>query len=227
MLLFASGSLLAADPDLKDELQSVIKKLGQKENYGWRTTNDFGGFISTAEGKANKEGLIQVAVTFGENTTTAYLKGGKGAVKTPEEDWQSLSDLAAAVESEPGPRSFLVRRLQTYKAPAEQAADLASKLKSVKKQDGAYFGELTEEGAKDVLSFGRRRTGNAPEPKNAKGSVRFWSKDGVLTKYQMKLEGTVSFGGEERDLEGSVTVEIKEIGTTKLELPEAAKKKMS
>jgi len=37
----------------------------------------------------------------------------------------------------------------------------------------------------------------------------------------------VSFGGDEQDIEGTTTAEIKGVGKTKLELPEAAKKKLS
>ena len=46
----------------------------------------------------------------------AFLKGDKGAVKTSDQDWQSLEELAAAAGTEPGPRQFLVRRLKNFKA---------------------------------------------------------------------------------------------------------------
>ena len=121
---------------------------------------------------------------------------------------------------------FLVRRLQTFKAPAEVAQDLAGKVKELKKEGEVYSGELTEAGAKELLLFGRRR-GDAPEPKNAKGSVKIWTNDGQLSKYELKLQGTVNFGGDDQDLEGTTKAEIKDIGKTKLEVPEAAKKKLS
>jgi hypothetical protein len=155
------------------------------------------------------------------------LKDGKGAVKMGDQDWQSMAELASAAGSEPGPRQFLLRRLQNYKAPAAEAGDLAVKTKDLKKDGEAYASDLTEAGAKELLSFGGRRGGNAPEPKNAKGSVKFWVKDGLLAKYELKLQGTVSFNGEDRDMDRTTTVEIKDIGTAKLEVPDAAKKKLS
>ena len=39
--------------------------------------------------------------------------------------------------------------------------------------------------------------------------------------------GTVRFGDNDRDLDGTTTVEIKDIGTTKIEIPDAANKKLS
>jgi len=84
-------SLLAADP--KEEVTAAAKKLGQKDNYSWKTTLDFGNFNTTTEGKANQEGLACLSMTAGDNTREAFLKGGKAVVKTPDEGWQSLSEL--------------------------------------------------------------------------------------------------------------------------------------
>jgi hypothetical protein len=220
-LCLMTAVLLAADSSPKDEVAAAAKSLAQKDNYSWNSTNEFASFTSTTEGKADKDGLVWLAVTFADRTTEAFLKGGKGAVKQPDQEWQSLGEL----ENEAGPVQFLVRRLQTFKAPAEQSQNLVSKSKEIKNDGDAYVAGLTEEGAKDVLSFGRRRSGEA-EPKNAKGSVKFWLNDGQLKKYELKLSGTLNFGGDEQDIEGTTTVEIKDVGKTKLQLPDAAKKKM-
>ena len=134
-----------------------------------------------------------------------------------------MAELASAAGSEPGPRQFLLRRLQNFKAPAAEAGDLAGKTKELKKDGEAYASDLTEAGAKELLTFRGRRGGNAPEPKNAKGSVKFWVKDGLLAKYELKLQGTVNFNGEDRDMDRTTTVEIKDVGTTKVDVPEAAK----
>jgi len=214
-------SLLAADP--KEEVTAAAKKLGQKDNYSWKTTLDFGNFNTTTEGKANQEGLACLSMTAGDNTREAFLKGGKAVVKTPDEGWQSLSEL----ENGNGRgRQMMVRRLKNFKTPAEEAANLVSKTKELKKDDDVYSGELTEEGAKELLAFGRRRGADAPAPKNAKGSVKFWIKDGMLSKYELKQSGTVTIGDNERDIDGTTTTEIKEVGSTKIEVPDAAKKKL-
>ena len=223
----AAAALLAAESSPKEAVTGAAAKLAQQGSYSWNTTTEFGNFTSTSKGKIQKDGLVAFTMTFGENTIDAFLKDGKAAVKTNDEGWQSMAELAAAAGTEPSPRQFLLRRLQNFKAPAADAGDLAGKAKDLKKDGEAYASDLTEAGAKDLLSFGGRRSANAPEPKNAKGSVKFWVKDGLLAKYELKLQGTVPFNGEERDMERTTTLEIKDVGTTKVEVPEAAKKKLS
>lgn len=227
LITLAAATLFGAESGPKDEVTGAAAKLSQQSNYSWKTTTAFGNFNGTTEGKSQKDGLVCLSMTFGENTTEAFLKDGKGAVKTGDQDWRSLAELTSAAGSEPGRGQFMARRLQTFKAPAAEAADLVGKTKELKKEGEVCASDLTEAGAKDLLAFGGRRGGNAPEPKNAKGSVKFWVKDGLLAKYELKLEGTVNFGGEDRDVDRTTTVEIKDVGTTKVDVPEAAKKKLS
>jgi hypothetical protein len=222
-----AASLLGAESSPSDAITSAAAKLAQQASYSWKAKTEFGNFTGTTEGKSQKDGLVGLTMTFGDNTTEAFLKDGKGAVKAPDQDWQSLAELAKAAGSEPGPGQFLLRVLQNFKAPAAEAADLAGKTKELKKDGEAYASELTEAGAKELLAFGGRRGGNAPEPKNAKGSVKFWVKDGLLAKYELKLQGTVNFNGEDRDVDRTTTVEIKDVGTTKVDVPEPAQKKLS
>ena len=224
IVVMAAGSLLAAESGSKEEVTAAAKKLGDKGNYSWKSTMEAGNFNGSTDGKTDKDGLVSLSMTFGDNTTEAYVQGSKGAVKAPDRDWESLSELANSTE--PGPGRFLVRRLQNFKAPAAEAADLAAKAKELKKEGDVYSSDLTEAGAKELMTFGGRRGGNAPEPKNAKGSVKFWTKDGVLSKYELKVQGTVNFNGEDRDIDRTTTTEVKDVGTTKIEVPEAAKKKM-
>jgi len=122
----------------------------------------------------------------------------------------------------------MAMRLRNFRTPAIEAEDMAGKVKELKKDGDAFAGELTEEGAKDLLRFRGRRAGSdgPPPAKNAKGSVKFWLKDGQLAKYEYKVSGTVTFNGEDRDVERTTTVEIKDVGTTKIEVPAEAKKKL-
>ena len=73
----------------------------------------------------------------------------------------------------------------------------------------------------------RRGGGEGPAISGAKGSAKFWVKDGALTKYEFKVSGKMDFNGNEIDLDRTTTVEIKDVGTTKLDVPEDAKKKLS
>ena len=117
--------------------------------------------------------------------------------------------------------------MQNYKLPDAQAADLAGKSKDLKNADGAITGTLTEAAAKELLTFGGRGGGDGPSISNPKGSVKFWLSDGQLTKYEFRVQGSVSFNGNDREVDRTTTVEIKDIGSTKVTVPEEAKKKLS
>jgi len=234
-LALVAGSLIAADSSPKDDVKAAAGKLAAKSNYSWKTTVEAAGGGGAGgrfrpgptEGKTEKDGFTFLSMTRGDNTMDAVLKGGKGAIKTAD-GWKSLAEATEAGDGQPSPARFIARMLQNYKIPAAQAEDLAAKTKELKKSDDAYSGELTEEGAKELLSFGPRPGGgNAPTPTNTKGSVKFWVKDGVLAKYSFQVQGNISFNGNDVDIDRTTTVEIKDVDSTKVEVPEEAKKKAS
>jgi hypothetical protein len=154
----------------------------------------------------------------------AVLKSGKGVLKL-DEGWKLLSEVAED-SGQTGPPRMVARMLQNFKAPAAEAEDLAGKTKELKLGDGVYSGDLTETGAKDLLRFGRRGGANAPEVSGAKGSVKFWLKEGQLSKYEYNVQGNVSFNGNDRDVNRKDVVEIKNVGTTKVTVPDDAAKKL-
>jgi hypothetical protein len=226
--LAASTTLVAADPTGKDDVKSAAQKLAAADNYSWTTTTESPQFRpGPSHGKTEKGGYTYVDFTMPDNTIEAVVKGGKGAIKT-EDGWQSLAE-AAKDNGEGGfnPRVFLAWRMQNYKTPAAEADDIAGKVKDLAKSGNAYSGDLTEEGARSLMTFGRRGGGQGPAISNAKGSVKFWVQDGVLTKYQFKVQGTMNRDGEDMDIGRTTTVEIKDVGATKITVPEEAKKKMS
>jgi hypothetical protein len=226
--LAASTPLLAADSTGQADVKSAAQKLAAADNYSWTTTTESPQFSpGPSHGKTEKSGYTYVDFSMQDNTIEAVVKGEKGAIKT-EDGWQSLAD-AAKDNGEGGfnPRMMMARRMQNFKAPAAQAEEIAGKTKTLAKSDNAWSGDLTEEGAKSLMTFGRRGGGQAPAISNAKGSVKFWIKDGVLTKYQLKVQGTINRNGEDMDIDRTTTVEIKDVGATKVTVPEEAKKKMS
>ena len=228
-----AGSLIAADPSPKDDVTSAAKKLADQSSYSWKTTvtvpEGGGGRFrpGPSEGKTEKDGFTWFSMTMRDNTTEFVMKGDKAAVKTPDNGWQSKAE-ATAGSDEPGPAMFLARMLENFKTPAAQAEDHTAKVKEFKKDGDMFSGDLTEDGAKELLTFGRRRGGGeGPSVSDAKGSAKFWVKDGVLSKYEINVQGKVTFGGNERDVNRTTTVEIKDVGTTKVSVPEEAAKKLS
>jgi hypothetical protein len=225
-LTMLAGSLLAADSP-KDDITSAVKKLGEKANYSWTTTvavPEGSRFRSgPTEGKTEKDGVAHLTMTFGDNKAQAFLKGEKGAVSNPDGGWQTLAE----IEGSEGRGRFMSRMWRNFKAPTEQAADLVARAKELKKEGDMVTGELTEEITKELLSFRGRGGGDGPTIASPKGSVKFWMKDGMLSKYEFKVQGKVSFNNNERDVDRTTTVEIKDVGTTKVDVPEEVKKKLA
>jgi hypothetical protein len=222
--VLVATTLVAADSNPKDEVNNAAKKLADAANYSWRTTvavpEDAQFKPGPTEGKTEKGGATLVTMTFGDNETKAVLKGDKAVASGPDGEWRSQEELANAE----GPGRFLGMMLRNFKAPAAQAEQLAGFAKDLKKDGDVYSSDLTEEGAKTLLTF--RRGGNATVT-NPKGSVKFWVQDGVLTKYEFHVKGSVSFNGNDFDQDRTSTVVIKDVGATKVNIPEEAKKKLT
>jgi hypothetical protein len=220
---------MAADSAGKDDVNGAIQKLAAADNYSWTTTTESTLFKpGPSHGKTEKGGYTYVEFSMQDNKLEAVVKGDKSVVKTGD-GWQTLEE-AAQAQGDGGFNAgrFMSRRMKDYKLPAAEAQDYAGKSKEIAKADGAYAGDLTEEGAKALITAtGRRGGGPPPAITNPRGSVKFWIKDGVLTKYQINVKGSVDRDGEEVKIDRTTTVEIKDIGTTKIEVPDEAKKKLS
>ncbi len=222
--VLVATTLVAADSNPKDEVTSAAKKLGEAANYSWRSTvavpEDAPFKPGPTDGKTEKGGVTLLAMNFGDNDIKAVLKGEKAAASNPEGEWRSLEELADAE----GPGRFMAMFLRNFKAPAAQSAELASFSKDLKKDGDAYASDLTEEGARAFLTF--RRGGNSTVS-NPRGSVKFWIKDGALAKYEFHVKGSVNFNGRDFDQDRTTTVLIKDVGSTKITVPEEAKKKLA
>jgi hypothetical protein len=166
---------------------------------------------------------------FGQDAQAAF-KGEKVAVLV-EGTWQAAPNSGAMEFGNPG--AMAAQFLAGTGTAVEDASYILARAKELKPGEGGLLsGNLTEAGAKDLLAFGRRRgggSGGAPagaEPKDAKGTVKFWLKDGALLKYQSHLTGKMSFMPDQEPQNWDVTrtVEISGVGSTKVEVPDAAKK---
>jgi hypothetical protein len=226
--LFSAIILMAAVAHAAEPKQEVIaaaKKLGEAANYSWKQTAEGGQFRNgPSEGRIDKDGTIFMTMSGRDNALIEAVKQGeKGAMTNQDGDWQSLSEIEAQTE---GFGRFRAGMIRNIKAPAKQAEELANDSKDLKKDGDAITGELTPEGAKKLMTFGGRG-GQGLEVKNANATVKFWVKDGALTKYQYHTKGTMNFNGEDRDIDRTTTVEVNKVGETKVTIPDAAKKKLS
>lgn len=219
-------ALSAAESSPQDQIASATKQLADKPNYSWTTTmkeGDGPSRIPSIAGKADKAGLTYLSFEIGGIPVEVYMNGQKGAAKALE-DWQTFDEVAQTSST----AAAVVRFLRNYKAPAAEAAGLSGKVKDLKEAEGAISGELKEEAAKELLSFGARRREGQEPPKieNPKGSAKFWITNGIPAKFEVHVQGKVTAGEREMDVDRTSTVEIKDAGTTKLEMPAEAKEKL-
>lgn len=223
-----ANALSAADSNSKEKVANATKQLGDKPNYSWTTSTKEAdgspGRLGAIEGKAEKGGVTCLSFSVGELPVEVCMKGEKGAAKALE-GWQTFDEIAQTG----GTAAAVVRFLRSYQAPEAESTGLAGKVTELKEADGAFSGELKEDAAKELLLIGARRREGQEPPKttDAKGAVKFWIKDGALTKYEIKVQGKVTAGDRESDINRTTTVEIKDIGTTKIEVPAEAKQKMT
>lgn len=231
----------AATPDAKADVVAAAKKLAEAAGYSWTSTpkSEGGGEggrnrmqSGPTEGKTEKDGFTLLSTQRGETKSESVLKGDKAAIKTAE-GWKSTADFAGGQGGQQGrrdPAAFAARALRNFKAPAAELENLAEKARELKDEgEGAYGGELTEEGVKELLSFGGRGGGGgnrAPQVAEPKGSLKVWLKDGLPVKYEVMVSGKMSFGEREIVIQRTTTTEIKDVGTTTIEVPEEAKAKL-
>jgi len=132
-------------------------------------------------------------------------------------------------------KAMALQRLRGARAPHEVLKELKSAaFKEVKREDTegsrVFSGDLTDEALKALRPAGRRGGGGGgggdrPQPKST-GTAKIWvNSDGVVTKYEVHIE-TTSKNREDEDVttKFTSTVELKDVGTTKYDVPEEAAK---
>ncbi len=243
------GELSAAAKKLADggnySWKETTENAGGGGGGGGGGRGGFGG--GPVDGQTQKDGLIHTSRTFNDNTTETLRMGINSATKGMDGTWRTAAEAAAAFAANADQNGGGGGRRGrggfggfATPAPAATITDVVGKLKDVSLSGGAYVGELTEAGAKSLampnFGGGARRGGGGggggggftpPEVTDAKGSAKFWVTDGVVTKYELKVQGKMSFNGNDIDINRTTTVEIKDVGTTKINAPADVVKKIS
>jgi hypothetical protein len=239
--IVALTTVAAGAADSRSKVQAAISKLAKQPNYSWVQTLQAGaeggatGGSSSTEGKTERLGYTLLSIKRAGSTTEAALKGEKAVVKM-DDGWKTLDELSQASGAgvaQRGPTLLLVRTLRAFKLPVAEAEEVLGKLTSVTQSEGFFLGEFTEEAAKEILSRGRRPGvgGDSIQPTETKGTAKFWLKDGMIVKCEYSVQGKFKFARDGQELDRPVNrttvVEIKDIGATRVEVPDAAKQKLN
>ena len=213
----------AAVADPKADVAAAIKKLEQQPGYSWTYTPKTVGSESASRGsvpltgKADKDGYAVVSGEMGDVSVEIGIKGEKMIVNYTGE-WLSTAEI--------GENNRTVQRLRLIKRPTDEATMLLGKVTGLKKDsDGSYASELDRMWAKEMFALLGRRAAAAP---SAQGSAKFWLKDGQLAKYEFVVKGKITTGEDKTEVEVSrtTTVEIRDVGSATISLPDEAKKKL-
>lgn len=231
LALFSLSTSLLSAADVRDKVTTAAKQLGDKTGYSWTTStresDGRGGPLGPIDGKTEKGGVTWLSFVIGGLPVEVYMQGTNGTAKAFE-GWQTFDEVARTGATP----AAVIRYLRSYQTPVAEAAALAAKTKDLKLVDDALSGELPGDMVKEMLLLGaRRRDGQEPEVTDAKGTIKYWLKDGALARYEINIQGKVTTGDRQSaislsNVNRTIKVEIKDVGATKLEVPAEAKQKM-
>jgi hypothetical protein len=227
-----------------DDVAAAAKKLGEAPNYSWTVKTEIANSqfpAMPAEGMTEKGGYTVVTTSFNGNTRQTVRKGEQAVTQNRDGEWMTMEELRQQFAGGggggggggrgPGRGGFGMFGGAQIDL-AKDVENLAGHLKDAKTEDGAIVATLSPDDVGTRLRFGRGGRGGQggeapPPPKNASGTVKFWLKDGALSKYVVNVKGTVTTpNGDERDVDITTTTEFKDVGTTKVVVPDEAKKKL-
>jgi hypothetical protein len=139
-------------------------------------------------------------------------RGGGG--RNTRNNSSQNSDTAAAPRLPPG-----------INLPHEELSIVVANYTDMHFDGNVAIGSLTESGA-DLLLV--PPGSNDLPPEGATGTFRLWIENGAVTKYELHLSAKTAPGG--RSVQGgfteTITVEFKDVGTTNIAVPDAAKQKL-
>ncbi|MEO1844001.1 MAG: hypothetical protein ABGZ37_06970 [Akkermansiaceae bacterium] len=208
------------------DLAAAAKKLSAAKNYTWTSSSAFGDREPrVTSGKVGSGGHTLINYPIRDSSIEVLIRNGKAAIKT-DDGWQ-VAD-AEAEGDENRRLRYLARIAERYEAPTVRVTELIAKIGELKVEEGRYSATLSEEAAKEMMSFRGRGRGpdggqrEAPQISGASGSVKILVKDGILTKYELTLNGKMTINNQERDISRTSTVEFKDVDSTKFEIAEEA-----
>jgi hypothetical protein len=236
LVLAAGAAVRAADVD---DAQAAVKKLADSASYSWSSAVTGGrGNQDPVEYKTEKDGYTTFTFTsFQGDPTDIVMKGDKGVAKMAD-GWKTQAELQKAADDAGGfsPEMMVLSRITSFATPAAQAKSLLEKATNVKKAADSFSGDMATAAATDMMAAGRGGRGGrggatgpatAPAIANAKGTIKITVTDGAMSKMEIHLTGTRSRNGTDTPVDQTTTITIKDVGKTKVTVPDDAKKKFN
>jgi len=235
-LALVAGAAVVAHADPKDDVTGAIGKLSAAPNYTYVVTRTFGQNSIVTTVQTEKDGYTHSSTDLGGNTIESYAKGDKSVMKNMDGVWQTPEEIAAANGG--GGRRGRGGFGGPQVAPAVQLSGWADKLTNIAAGDGGVItAEVDADTAKTLAAAGGRGRrggggggGAPPAPpviKDAKATITFTIADGNIAKYDVHVTGTRTVNDEDQPIDTTTSTEVKEVGTTKIDVPDEVKAKLN
>jgi hypothetical protein len=180
---------------------------------GWKTAGELAAQATSRSrgGSSRYPGMGGARSRHGRNARRGGFPGGAGA--------------GDAEGGRPLPPYSNLQK--TLSRPHEEVGFIVAGAGDLKAEGDIVSGTLSETAAKLLLVHpGQKEI----TPLTGSGTFRLWIRDGVLTRYEVKLEGMLAVQGNGERHEVAVhqtaLTEIRQVGTTKVAVPDEAKKKL-
>ena len=226
MIVCLGGTALAADPppasDPPQVVKDAIQKLADSANFTWRAiTRETSQSVTVIQdGQTQQDGSTLIRLNSGGSNIQIALKGGSSVLNVGGA-WMTADEATDQRQA--------ARFMSTVTSPALVAGRIASRLDNLRADGSEFVAQLSGGEVNNVISplysLDAIRIRGVSET-GAKATIKFWITAGVLTKYQVHATGTMTRGGDATPVDLTVTVDFRDIGTTKVSLPEQARKKL-
>jgi hypothetical protein len=242
--LFASASSHAAPAD---DVAAAAQRLVEAPNYSWTSTEKTlrrsSVVTKSVKGVTEKDGFTVTKTTLKASNTVvedtiywgtqiAYLRNGS---------WKTAEELQAAMGGRSGVTVIgsgvansgrgigvmtITPQTDTQPGagrPAQMVLWILAQVQSVTASGDAFVGDLSYDYIARIMR-GNGRNGPLVVSRSSTGSIKFWIKDGGISKYQTQIKA--SYEDSDSPLaERTTTVEIKNVGSTFVAVPAEAKAK--
>ena len=210
--LFAIGWTSLAWAGGKDDVQAAMEKAYLAKNYTWalKTSDE-----PEIHAKTQPRGYTSAVASFDGKSRTIVIEGFKEAVLT-DTGWKLASDLGFS-----GPQAKFAAWLDAFER--EPLLEITSTLHDVPTltatTGGQYSGSITEDGVVTALTdFGKQT-----KVTDAHGTLTITLKDGLLTRGEIHLTGTVTSSEGSKAVDRQQVFSFSDYNLTTPDVPDAAK----
>ncbi len=232
--------------DKKDDVSAAARKLADRSSYRWSSTTrsdgagPFGGSSSTT-GQLDADGNLWVS-SKSQQTSSEFARRQDKLAVVVDGNWMTAEQAAERSPAGRGrggpPGGLNARSAANFNTPIAQVEELLAKATNFKQDGELVTAELPTEAAAELLNAGAqdRRGGRgqrggrggrgsrgAPSTRDAKGTLTFKIKDGLLAEYTVEASATRQFGENEVKQVRTTTTTFAAADAAQTSLPNDAK----